>query len=282
MKPHRLLPVLLLSLLTGCSGFGLAPHRIDVQQGNALDEEAVVRLKPGLTRSQVRFLLGTPLLVDPFRNNRWDYVYLHRRAGVLTEQKRITLFFDGEVLVRMEGDLPAPIAEPAAVATALPVVAQAPTEASPLAEPSAQKPEAGASEPVQATPAVEPVAAAAPAPEDVVLAAVQEWAADWGRRDTRAYFAHYAEDFRPQSGSRKDWEKRRRQIIEQAKLIEVRIESAKVERLADGQATVIFDQYYRSGTYRDAVRKRLEMVERDGRWLIVAEQVLSNLGGKQP
>ncbi len=282
MAPHRLLPVLLLSLLMGCSGFSLAPHRIDVQQGNALDEEAVVRLKPGLTRSQVRFLLGTPLLVDPFRNNRWDYVYVHRRAGVLTEQKRITLLFEGEVLVRMQGDLPPAVSEAVAAATAQEVVPQVASDASPPVEESPQKPDAGGVEPVLTTPAPAPVAAAAPAPEDLVLAAVQAWAEDWSRRDAKAYFAHYADDYRPQSGTRKDWENRRRHIIERAVLIEVRIESPKVERLADGHATLSFDQYYRSNTYQDAVRKQLDMVERDGRWLIVGEHVLSNLGGKQP
>ena len=108
-----LLPVLLLSLLAGCSlvqsvqTFG--PHRIDVQQGNALDPENVARLKLGLNRSQVRFLLGTPLVVDPFRNDRWDYVYLLYEAGTLVEQKRITLFFDGDTLARIEGDVPASV-----------------------------------------------------------------------------------------------------------------------------------------------------------------------------
>ena len=102
------LSVLLLSLLAGCSlvdsvqKFG--PHRIDVQQGNALDSENIARLKLGLSRSQVRFLLGTPLVVDPFRTDRWDYVYLFYEAGTLVEQKRITLFFDGDTLARIEGE----------------------------------------------------------------------------------------------------------------------------------------------------------------------------------
>ncbi|MDO9636798.1 MAG: outer membrane protein assembly factor BamE, partial [Thiobacillus sp.] len=64
---HFLISVLLVSLVAGCSSARIGPHRIDVQQGNALDQENVSRLKPGLNRSQVRFLLGTPLVVDPFR-----------------------------------------------------------------------------------------------------------------------------------------------------------------------------------------------------------------------
>lgn len=107
-----LFSILFFSLLAGCSSvqkFG--PHRIDVQQGNALDPENVARLKPGLSRSQVRFLLGTPLVVDPFRNDRWDYVYVFYEAGTLIEQKKITLFFDGDTLARIEGDVPASVSE---------------------------------------------------------------------------------------------------------------------------------------------------------------------------
>ena len=109
-----LLPVICLGLLAGCSlvervqKFG--PYRVDVQQGNALDAESVARLKPGMTRSQVRFLLGTPLVVDPFRNDRWDYVYVFYEAGSLVEQKRISLFFEGDTLARVDGDIPAPSA----------------------------------------------------------------------------------------------------------------------------------------------------------------------------
>lgn len=103
-------PVSLLALgfLTACSSVDLGnigPHRIDVQQGNALDQENVAKLKPGLNRSQVRFLLGTPLVVDPFRTDRWDYVYTFYKAGKLADQKRVTLFFDGETLKRIEGDV---------------------------------------------------------------------------------------------------------------------------------------------------------------------------------
>lgn len=103
---HFLISVLLLGLFAGCSSAKIGPHRIDVQQGNALNQDNIARLKPGLTRSQVRFLLGTPLVVDPFRTDRWDYVYLFYKAGKLAEQKRITLFFDGDTLARMEGDVP--------------------------------------------------------------------------------------------------------------------------------------------------------------------------------
>jgi outer membrane protein assembly factor BamE len=99
----RLIPLALV-LLTACSTTQLpiAPHKIDVQQGNVIDQDVLDKLKPGLSRSQVRFLLGTPLMVDPFRDNRWDYVYNYRSAGKLTAEKRVTLFFDRDVLSRIE------------------------------------------------------------------------------------------------------------------------------------------------------------------------------------
>lgn len=112
-----LISALLVGLAAGCSGGRLGPHRIDVQQGNAIDQESVAKLKPGLSRSQVRFLLGTPLVVDPFRNDRWDYVYRYYKAGALSDEKRISLFFDGDTLTRIKGDLP-PAAEPAAPVSA--------------------------------------------------------------------------------------------------------------------------------------------------------------------
>jgi outer membrane protein assembly factor BamE len=58
-----------------------------------------------MTRSQVRFALGTPLIVDPFRGDRWDYVYLYQKAGVVTEQRRIVAVFKDDRLVRIEGDV---------------------------------------------------------------------------------------------------------------------------------------------------------------------------------
>ncbi|MDP3123820.1 MAG: outer membrane protein assembly factor BamE, partial [Thiobacillus sp.] len=148
--------------MAGCSTPRIGPHRIDVQQGNALDQENVARLKPGLSRSQVRFLLGTPLVVDPFRTDRWDYVYVFYKAGKLAEQKRITLFFDGDTLTRIEGDLPPP-PEPAPEPKPKPVsaVPQPAVTAVTPPEPKVQ-PMALAAEPAPVATPVEPSPVAAP------------------------------------------------------------------------------------------------------------------------
>lgn len=97
-------------LLTGCGGWSnpidkLSPYKIDVQQGNAINQEMLSKLKPGMTPSQVRFILGSPLVQDPFHPNRWDYVYRYVKAGHLTEQRRVTVVFEDDKLKGIEGDV---------------------------------------------------------------------------------------------------------------------------------------------------------------------------------
>lgn len=101
--------ILLVLLLAGCKQVpvlpSLTPYKIDIQQGNHVTQEMVEKLKPGMTRAQVRFILGTPLVVDPFRTDRWDYVYLYYKAGELAEQRRIAVIFEQDKLKHVEGDV---------------------------------------------------------------------------------------------------------------------------------------------------------------------------------
>ena len=82
----------------------MTPYKIEVVQGNFVSKEQVEALKPGMSRQQVRDILGTSLLTDVFHTNRWDYVFTIRRQGVEPQQRRLTLYFDGELLQRFEGD----------------------------------------------------------------------------------------------------------------------------------------------------------------------------------
>jgi len=99
-------------LIAGCSNWsslpGLKAYRIDIQQGNAVTQEMVGKLKPGMTRSQVRFALGTPLVVDPFRKDRWDYVYYYDKDGVPREYRHVVVLFKDDRLERLEGDVVPP------------------------------------------------------------------------------------------------------------------------------------------------------------------------------
>lgn len=105
--PMRLLIISLsLALLAGCSSWGFpGVYRINVEQGNIVTQEMVDQLKPGMSRRQVRYILGTPLVNDTFNQNRWDYTYVLRNGRKIIEQSTLTVFFEGDNLVRIEGDL---------------------------------------------------------------------------------------------------------------------------------------------------------------------------------
>ncbi|MFA7386517.1 MAG: outer membrane protein assembly factor BamE [Thiohalobacteraceae bacterium] len=102
-----LIPALLIaSLLGGCGSVERVPfiHRIDVQQGNVITQEMIDQLKPGMSKRQARFTLGSPMVADIFHQDRWDYVYRMTPGKGETERKRVTLFFQDDTLVRIEGD----------------------------------------------------------------------------------------------------------------------------------------------------------------------------------
>jgi outer membrane protein assembly factor BamE len=98
----RLLLVLLfLAPLAGC-----AIYRMDIGQGNIITQETLDQVKPGMTRNQVRFLLGSPMVSDPFHPDRWDYYYSLRKGRESQPQTRlVTVIFKGDVMTAIEGDV---------------------------------------------------------------------------------------------------------------------------------------------------------------------------------
>lgn len=82
----------------------LTPYRADIGQGNFITQEQASRLKAGMTREQVRALLGTPLLVDPFRDNRWDYVFDIKRGDGKRDRRRFYVAFEKDQLTKWGGD----------------------------------------------------------------------------------------------------------------------------------------------------------------------------------
>ena len=102
--------LLLLPVLAACSNAPqitnyLSPYRIDVRQGNFVTQEMVAQLKPGLSREQVRFILGSPLVADMFHVERWDYVYRFRPGRGEAQQRRLAVFFQDNKLTRVTGDV---------------------------------------------------------------------------------------------------------------------------------------------------------------------------------
>lgn len=98
-----------LGVFSGCSQFGV--YRLDVQQGNLVTQEQVSKIKPGMSRLEVRNVLGTPLLQDAFNGNRWDYIYSEDRNtdrklnpfGRVQQQFKVTVIFDAEKVARVDG-----------------------------------------------------------------------------------------------------------------------------------------------------------------------------------
>lgn len=98
--------IIFISLLLASCGW-LAPHKLEIRQGNLISPEMRERVKIGMTQQQVKAVLGTPLIGDPFHANRWDYLYRFTQEGVLIEEKRMTLYFDNDSLQRIEDAAPA-------------------------------------------------------------------------------------------------------------------------------------------------------------------------------
>ena len=93
-----LITSLFIALTSGCSTIGSlsfpAVHKIEVQQGNLITDEMVDLLRPGLTQRQVQYVMGTPLVIDTFNPNHWDYVYQYRFSDGAIEERKLRVIFD--------------------------------------------------------------------------------------------------------------------------------------------------------------------------------------------
>lgn len=258
MRSKTILISLMLLACSGCTSH-INAYRMDVRQGNFVTPEMREKLKLGMTKQQVRFVMGTPLLNDAFHGNRWDYMYSLAKRGSLVEQQGMTLYFEGDNLTRIEDAampaIPAAVIEPPASA----VMA---TSAAPVAVSSvAVVPVLAA--PVQSAVEVEPA----------VKASVQAWAAAWSARDNKRYLAAYAGSFKPPAGmSYVAWQKQRQARIAKAHTISVLLSDVAIKVQDDTHAVATFMQDYRSDAYHDSTRKILELEKIAGAWLIVSEQ----------
>ncbi len=95
-KPILLSLILLAPVLSACT-----PYKMDIRQGNFVTQDMRDKLKLGMTKAQVRYVLGTPMINDPFHGDRWDYAYRLEHDGKVIENKNMTLYFEGDNLVRI-------------------------------------------------------------------------------------------------------------------------------------------------------------------------------------
>ena len=112
-RSARTLSALLCALLlAACSRIPLPDkdnlplvYKIDIPQGNVVTQDMLAQLKPGMPKDKVRFIMGTPLIVDTFHDDRWDYIYSFQKGGGERKQRKITLYFEDNALARVEGDV---------------------------------------------------------------------------------------------------------------------------------------------------------------------------------
>jgi len=109
-------------------------HRIDVQQGNYLTEDAVLKLRKGMSKAEVRQTLGTPLLADAFHGNQWDYYFSNVQGGKAQDRKRFTVYFENDKVVSFSGTHQPPAPPPVVP----PPAASAPPATQPAATPPAK------------------------------------------------------------------------------------------------------------------------------------------------
>jgi outer membrane protein assembly factor BamE len=102
----RSFAVVILFLLSACHFSWPRVSQVAVQQGNVITQEMVDRLKVGMTRRQVAFVMGEPVLRDPFNPDRWDYVYSLQVGSVTYQKIRMSLFFDNDIMTSFSGDVP--------------------------------------------------------------------------------------------------------------------------------------------------------------------------------
>lgn len=137
--------IILTALLSAaCSNYSanlpsIKPYKMDVQQGNVVTPKMMMQLRPGMTKAQVRFVMGTPLITDSFHADRWDYVYRMQKDGKLIESRRVILEFENDQLKRVRGDVIPAASDADAVAAAKPA-SQAPRVLKPaVTEPPKEK-----------------------------------------------------------------------------------------------------------------------------------------------
>ena len=104
LKIFKIWVVLLIWCCFFSFGCKVSPYIQEVKQGNFIDEVMVSKLSLGMPQEQVRFILGEPLVIDPFQPDRWDYVYMSGKIGEVKGEKSFTVFFKDGLLDKVDGD----------------------------------------------------------------------------------------------------------------------------------------------------------------------------------
>ncbi len=231
---------------------------MDIHQGNLITAEMRAQLKLGMSKTQVRYVLGTPMVNDPFHGDRWDYVYRYEHAGKVIEKQRLTLNFSDSSLQSIDDGIQ--------IIQADPDVPKTTPAITPAVAPVATTPQVIAA---KQTAIAQPVDLTAE-----VKDALQAWADAWSAKDVEQYLASYADTFKPVGMSKSAWQTQRKQRIGKPKEITVSLSDLNVTLVDESHASASFTQNYRADSYQDKTRKTLQLEKIDDVWSIISEQII--------
>lgn len=252
----------LLLCLNACSLF--TPHKMDINQGVQIEQSALDKLKLGMTKEQVEFVLGSPATQNLYAPGRWDYVESIKSDKKNNNiDKKLALWFDGNSLERvaasgynvshLQGN------------QAIHVAQKKPKRTIPTPQP------------------VSPLVATTPAPtpisiETEIRDTLSIWSSAWSNQDVNIYVTQYVQGYSPsKSLKHSTWVKRRNSSISNPTFITLDLSNIQINVLSKQQATTQFIQAYQSNTYQDTIIKKLTFIKEHGLWKIAKEQTLKKL-----
>ncbi len=259
----RIVLIFFVVFLASCSY--ISPHKLDVEQGNLIEQEQVDLLKLGLTKEQVLFLLGTPIVKDIFHENRWDYLYYLKKAEGGVEQHRLSVFFRKNKVIDFQGDtLPKQTEALPKQADTLPKQ----TEVLPKARKALND-----AHKISHTKENEN--------QQHLIEALRKrlllWQKFWMEGNVEQYIAMYTKNYSPSDKNRQQWIENREKLVTSERNIQVAISNEKIQLINKQLAKIAFEQVYQSNHYQDKVRKQLYWKKINNEWYIhreVAEDIL--------
>lgn len=313
----KALAVMLLINVAGCQllpeNAQLKSYRVLVQQGNVIDESKVDALKINMTKEQVTFLLGEPVVNNIFNKNRWDYVYYRKRDPEETKLNMISIFFDGEKVVSMkriakndEGlfeinenkkiSHPEFLNDEETIAINEKIFNEIDLEGVKNNEldkknknsdkQNKQKDKSKEKEHVEEIENKKNKQEVIKYKEtkitrkndfEIVTEFIEAWANAWEQKDVEKYFSYYASDY---TSSYYDdhilWkEDRKKRILNKSKInISISNISINFDIEKEEKAVITFNQNYESDNYKDQVIKKITLIKKLNNWIIISEELV--------
>ena len=314
----KALTVLLLINISGCQllpdDAQLKSYRVLVQQGNVIEESKVDALKINMSKEQVIFLLGEPVVNNIFNKDRWDYVYYRKRDPEETKLNMISIFFEGDNVVSMkrikknddglfEINENKKISQPEFInddetiainekifneidlegvknneTNDEDIIQEEGKEIKQIAEAAVkEKKESSDNKNIQKETLYEEPQPTRKNDFEIVTEFIERWANSWADKDIEKYFSYYADDYTSSYYNEHElWKNdRTKRILNKSKInIDISNVSVNFDIEKEEKATVTFDQSYKSDNFADKVTKKMTLIKIKNNWIIISEELI--------